>query len=154
MGQKRKVSSEDAETSSDRGAPSANSPKQAKKQQIKTKKKQEPMAIEALYDLPRKVAQISDRLRNGELKGVPLGIVKVHSFKANCSALRENISITGHNACGRTMWTPTEAHFQMNQMFRNWRTGGNEAQKTAILKLKAFIEQEWQSEFMNHKNAK
>ena len=151
MGQKRK-GSEDAETSSDRGAPSANSPKQAKKQQIKTKEKQEP--IEALYDLPRKVAQISDRLRNGELKGVPLGIVKVRSFAANCSALRENISITGHNACGKTIWNPTEAHFQMNQMFRNWRTGGDEAQKAAVLRLKAFIEQEWQSEFMNHKNAK
>jgi hypothetical protein len=52
------------------------------------------------------------------------------------------------------MWTPTEAHFQMNQMFRNWRTGGDDAQKAAVLKLKAFIEQEWQSEFMNHKNAK
>lgn len=107
----------------------------------------------ALYNMPKKAAMQSGRLKLQELKGVPLGIAKRASFEDNCESLRENISISGQLE-GSIAWTPAEAHFQMNQFFRNWQTGGVEEEKAVVYRLKAFIEQEWPEQFAEHKNAK
>ena len=108
---------------------------------------------ELLYRKPQKTAMKSDRLKRTELKGVPLGIVKNASFEKNCEALRQNIAVSGELG-GSIAWTPAEAHFQMNQFFRNWQTGGDEDSMNVVYRLKAWIEQEWPSQFAEHKNAK